>query len=176
LSHPTPLMRIEVGLVVECRKAKSPWIEHVWRPASVLAGQPDTAPWTELTVTDEATIYYAGHADIALFRSDTTYYRANLESGVPLLWVALRPTGRPTDRPGIEPPYDILLVTANPAEGEALTEPGTDLVETVPMPEPVREAVAAFVAEHHVEQVFFKRKRDSAVPSARRAPIREDEG
>ena len=61
--------------------------------------------------------------------------------------------------------------------GEGCNTPGTDLVETVPMPEPVRMAVAAFVAEHHVEQVFFKRKRDSANPQspARRAPIREDE-
>ena len=34
------------------------------------------------------------------------------------------------------------------------------------MPDPIREAVAAFVAEHHVEQVFFKRKRDRADPEA----------
>jgi hypothetical protein len=168
LNQVTPLMRIPVGLVVERRKAKSPWIDHVWRPVSVLAGQPDTAPWTPLDVTDETASFYAGAADIALYRSETTYYRDNLASGAPVLWVVLRPTG-------IEPPYDILSVTANPAEGEAMTEPGTDLIETVPMPEPIRQAVAAFVAEHHVEQVFFKRKRDRADPQARRAPIREDE-
>jgi hypothetical protein len=50
------------------------------------------------------------------------------------------------------------MVTANLAEG-ALTEPATDLVDTVPMPDPIREAVAAFVAEHHVEQVFVKQTR-----------------
>ena len=56
-------------------------------------------------------------------------------------------------------------------------KPGTDLVETVPMPDLIREAVAAFVAEHHVEQVFIKRKRDRADPQAlaRRGVIREDE-
>ena len=45
------------------------------------------------------------------------------------------------------------------------------------MPDPVRETVAAFVAEHHVEQVFFKRKRDRADPQAlaRRGVIREDD-
>ena len=41
---------------------------------------------------------------------------------------------------GTEPPYQVLAVTANPAEGEGLTEPGTDLVETVPMPDLIREA------------------------------------
>jgi Protein of unknown function (DUF3305) len=167
-------MHIPVGVVVERRRATSAWIDHVWRSVLVLAGEPATAPWTPLTVTEEATTFYAGRADVALHRSDTSHYRDNLATGAPLLWVALRPTGA-------EPPYDILMVTASPAEGEALTEPGTDLVDTVPMPDPVRDALAAFVAEHHVEQVFFKRKRDSAVPE-RRAPLstpatppREDE-
>ncbi len=34
------------------------------------------------------------------------------------------------------------------------------------MPEPVRDALAAFVAEHHVERAFEKRKRDRADPEA----------
>lgn len=171
MSAATPFARIPVGVVVERRKAKSPWIDQVWRPAAVLTGQPDTAPWTPLIVEDESATFYAGTSDVELHRSDTAHYRDNLATGMPALWVALRPTG-------IEPPYEILAVTANPAEGEALTEPGTDLVEPVPMPELIREAVAAFVAEHHVEQVFFKRKRDRAHPQAlaRGGIIGEDEG
>jgi hypothetical protein len=45
----------------------------------------------------------------------------------------------------------------------------------VPMPEPVREVVEAFVAEHHVERPFYKRKRDRADPEAlaRRAPMQK---
>jgi Protein of unknown function (DUF3305) len=170
LSQTTPLMRIPVGVVVERCKASSPWIEHVWRPVAVLAGQPDAAPWTPLAAAAESATFYAGGADIELFRSETTFYRDNLASGAPLLWVVLRPTET-------EPPYRVQAVTANPAEGEAFTEPGTDLVETVPMPDPVRDTVAAFVAEHHVEQTFFKRKRDRADPQAlaRRGVVREDE-
>jgi hypothetical protein len=162
-------MRIPVGVVVERLKATSPWIDHVWRPVAVLVGQPDAAPWTQLAGDAEAATFYAGPADIELFRSETTYYRDNLRTEVPALWVALRPTGG-------EPPHELLLVTANPAEGEALTEPGTDLVETVPMPELIRDTLAAFVAEHHVEQVFVKRKRDRANPEAlgRRGLVRED--
>jgi Protein of unknown function (DUF3305) len=170
LSQTAPLMRIPVGVIVERRKAKSAWVEYVWRPVSVLTGQPETAPWTALTDAGETATFYAGAADVELYRSETTYYRDNLACDAPVLWVVLRPTG-------LEPPYDLVAVTANPAEGEAITEPGTDLVETVPMPEPVRAAVAAFVAEHHVEQAFFKRKRDAADPQslARRARVRGDE-
>ncbi len=76
-------------------------------------------------------------------------YRDNLATGAPLLWVALRPTG-------VEPPYEVFAVTADPAEGEALTEAGDDLVDVVPMPEAVRAIVEAFVAEHHVERPFVQ--------------------
>ena len=34
------------------------------------------------------------------------------------------------------------------------------------MPLPMQEAISAFIAEHHVEQVFVKRKRDRANPEA----------
>jgi hypothetical protein len=41
----------------------------------------------------------------------------------------------------------------------------------------VRDVVAAFVAEHHVEEVFIKRKRDRASTEAlgRRPPARRQE-
>jgi hypothetical protein len=45
------------------------------------------------------------------------------------------------------------------------------------MPEPLRQAIAAFVAEHHVEHVFKKRTRDRAHPEAlaRRGPRRRSD-
>ena len=170
MTQTSPLMRIPVGVVVERRKANSPWLEHVWCPVAVLPGEPDAAPWTKLSADGDTVTFYAGSAGVDLYRSETTYYGDNLRADTPLLWVTLRPTG-------VEPPYEVNLVTANPAEGEAMTETATDLVETVPMPESIREAVAAFVAEHHVEQVFVKRKRDRADPEAmaRRGVIREHE-
>jgi hypothetical protein len=164
-----PLMRIRVGVLVERRRARGPWVDHVWRPVAVLAGEPSAAPWTVVSADDEQTTFFAGNADVALFRSEAANYRDNLASGAPALWVALRPTG-------IEPPYEIVTVTADPAEGEALTETGTDLVEPVPMPPSVRDAVAAFVSEHHVERVVYKRRRDRPDPEslARRGRIPED--
>jgi len=163
------LARIPVGVVVERRKARSQWIDFVWQPVTVLAGVPETAPWTQLSADGEATTFYAGAAEIALYRTETGNYLNNLNAPVPSLWIALRPTG-------VEPPYEVIAVTADPAEGEALSEPSTDVVEAVPMPPTIREMVAAFVAEHHVERPFFKRQRDRADPEAlaRRGPMRKD--
>ena len=109
--------RIAVGVVVERRKAKSAWIDFTWTPVTVLAGVPDAAPWTMLSEDGEGATFYAGAAEIALYRTETTNYRDNLATGGPGLWVALRPTG-------VEPPYEIFAVTADPAEGEAWTEVG----------------------------------------------------
>jgi len=155
VSAVAPLQRISVGVVVERRKAISPWADHIWRPVAVLAGLPAAAPWTELAGEGETTTFYAGAAEIELYRSETENYRMNLASGAPAIWVALQASGG-------EPPYDIAGVTADPAEGEGWTEPGQGIIEAVSMPESLRDAIAAFVAEHHVEQVFSKRKRDRA--------------
>jgi hypothetical protein len=163
-----PLMRIPVGVVVERLKAASPWIDFVWQPAAVLPGQPDTAAWTVLSADGDRTSFYAGGCEIELHRGAAGNYRDNLTSAAPSLWVVLRPTGG-------DPPYRLLTVTADPAEGEGFTQAGDDLVDAVPMPLSLRATIEAFVAEHHVEQTVFKRKRERADPQAlaRRAP-RED--
>ena len=153
----TALTRISVGVVVERRKAKSAWADVLWRPISVLAGTPEATAWTPLTAEDEVTLFYAGEAVIELHRTETTNYRENLASGAPSLWVNMRPTE-------LEHPYELLVVTADPAEGEAFTDAGSNLVEAVPMPPEIAEIVERFVATHHVERPFVKRQRDRQAP------------
>jgi len=169
MSPVAPLIRIPVGVVVERRKATSPWTNVIWRPVGVLSGLPDAKPWTRLSTDGEVALFYAGATEIELHRSEAGNYQSNLVSAAPSIWVALHPTGR-------EPPYKLAAVTADPAEGEALTEPGTAVVEVVPMPGPVRDVVAAFVAEHYVEHPFEKRVRDRADPDAmaRHSPRHRD--
>ena len=164
------LQTVAVGVVVERTKGVTQWSEFAWRPVSVLVGAPETPAWTKLTDDGERVTYFAGTADIELYRTETTYYRANLESGAPALWVALRAVDG-------DPPFAVAVVTADPAEGESLTETATDMVEQVPMPPAIQQLVAAFVVEHHVEQPFVKRKRDRADPEAlgRRSPARDGE-
>jgi hypothetical protein len=166
-----PLAKIAVGVVVERRKAQSPWIDFTWRPSSVLAGTPDAPPWTLLSQDNDGATFYAGAAEIELYRTETGNYRDNLASGEAKLWVALRSTG-------VEPPFEVFAVTADPAEGEALSEAGSDLVDVVPMPNAVHAEIAAFIAEHHVERPFYKRKRERADPQvlARPSPMRKEPG
>jgi hypothetical protein len=148
---------IPVGVVVERRKAKSVWADCLWRPVSVFVGKAVAAPWTPLDTQAHKTLLFAGEAVVELHRTETTNYRDNLASGAPSLWIALRPAASTQ-------PYEILAVTADPAEGEAFTDAGSYLVEAVPMPPEVVEAVVQLIAQHHVERPFVKRQRDQQTP------------
>jgi hypothetical protein len=161
----TALAKIPVGVVVERRKARSMWADFLWRPVSVFVGSPSAVPWTPLGTESETTLFYAGQAVIELHRTETTNYRDNLSSGAPALWVALHPAASGQT-------YEILAVTADPAEGEAFTDAGSYLVEAVPMPSEVVETIVQFLAEHHVERPFVKRRRQ---PVEQTLAWREDE-
>ena len=119
-----PQVKIAVGVVVERRKAESPWTDFTWKAVAVLVGVPDASPWTRLSEDGDRITFYAGTAEIELFRTEAGHYRDNLASGAPMLWVALRSTG-------IDPPYEIFTVTADPAEGESFTGSGSDIVDVV---------------------------------------------
>ena len=151
----------EVGVVLRRRTIENPWIDHMWSPVTILENVPATAPWTVLSQEEGATLYYAGAAFIDLFSAETTNYRDNLADGSPRIWVALR-------RQDGGPELELTKVTADPTEGEAMFESGTDVIGTVPMPPEIAAWIAAFVDEFHVEQVFHKRKRDRANIDRRR--------
>jgi uncharacterized protein DUF3305 len=165
----TALARISVGVVVERAKAQSHWIDFTWKPVAVLVGEPQASPWTLLSNEGDRATFYAGAAEIALYRTETGHYRDNLASAAPALWVALRPTG-------VDPPFEIFGVTADPAEGEGWAQTDGDIVDVVAMPASVGATIESFVAEHHVERPFHKRKRDRADPDAlaRRAPLAKE--
>jgi uncharacterized protein DUF3305 len=163
----TALARIPVGVIAERRKAKSMWADFLWRPVSVFAGIASAAPWTLLEADAEAALFFAGEAVIELHRTETANYRDNLASAAPALWVVMRPIAS-------GPPYELVAVTADPAEGETFTDAGNNLVEAVPMPSAIVEIIARFIASHHVERPFVRRQRDQQTPS-RRTTERENE-
>jgi hypothetical protein len=154
-----PVLRIRLGVVVERRQAVSPWIDFVWRGIGVLPDEPEMMPWTVIREQEGTTLFYAGSATIDLYRSETARYRDNLTSGAPSAWIVLTPSEGAW-------PYHVSAVTVDPAEGEASTEAGANLVEAVPMPEVLHQAIENFIAEHHVETEFVKRERRSADPEA----------
>ncbi len=155
-----PLLSIPVGVVMERRKAASQWTDFIWRVVGVLPGEPDMEAWTPLHEQEDGTLFYAGHASVDLYRSETARYRENLASGAASIWVVMSPSEGAW-------PYVVTAATADPAEGESFTEAATNLVEPVPMPEILRDAIDRFIAGHHVErEEFVKRKRRGADPEA----------
>lgn len=158
---------ITLGLVIERLEPSSPWGGHIWLPVQVLEGVPDAEPWTVLALGADRVRYYAGAFTVMLYSTDTQFYRDNIASSRPSLWVGMRPEGP-------EPPIEMIGVTADPTEGEGMTQTGTCTVEVIDMPDWIAAQVAAFVEAHHVEREFTKRKRDKRAPEmvARRGPAK----
>jgi hypothetical protein len=147
-----------VGIVVERRPAISPWADWLWTPVQALPDAPDIAPMTSLGKGEGARErFYAGAAQVSLYKADTAHFRDNFNQALPQLWVAIRPTG-------IDPPIELVGVTADPHEGEGYGEQVGDIVEPVPMPPQIIARVLAFFDAHHVERAFFKRKREAHDP------------
>lgn len=160
--------QIIVGLVVEEIGEDGAWAGTAstgaqWRPVTVFATPPEVAPWTPLPGARGRRSFYAGEVAIALYSTETANYIANLETGEPRLWVVLRAaTG--------DMPIEVVTVTADPAEGEAHTEAGADMVALIAMPAEIAAEIAAFVAANHVEHVFVKRQRDKRQPGRHERP------
>lgn len=150
---------ILLGVVVERRAGVTAWAEHVWRAVEVLEAPLPAAPWTKLREDDARALFYAGAAELWLHRTDTPNLKHNLEAATPLVWVVLRPAATPSG-------MALQRVTVDGGEAHLYADTGGDTVEALPMPALLREAVAAYVAKHHVERSFYKRKREEADPEA----------
>ncbi len=165
-----PTMTMDVGVVLEKRKAHSKWLDHVWEAHAVLPELPAAEPGSRIGGDSDSALYFAGPAELEAHTVSTGVYRQNLASGAPSIWVVLRP------RQGDDLP-EVIKVTCDPTEGEGYSETGWDTVNMVPMPEQIEAALTAFVAEHHVDETYFKRKRDRQDPEAlaagRKGPDRD---
>lgn len=150
---------IPVAVIVDKKKAASPWIDHLWVPARVVTGLPEAEPMTLIARDGETESFYAGATSLVLASTETANYRDNLLTGSPKLWVVLR-------MEELDAYVSVVTVTADPAEGEAHTESGSNIVEPLPMPQDIAAQIAAFVDRHHVEREFFKRKRERVNPDA----------
>ncbi|MDI3306359.1 MAG: DUF3305 domain-containing protein [Acetobacteraceae bacterium] len=158
-------IRIPVAVLAERRPGSTPWAEWSWRAVEVLEDAPDLPPWTVLREAEGRTLFLAGHAEVVLCPTDTPNYRDNLMADPPRIWVVLRPC---ESSPGMA----LHTVTVDAGEAELYADSGADLLESLPMPPRLRAVAEAFVAQHHVERVFHKRRRDRANPEAlgRRRP------
>ncbi|MDQ2105602.1 DUF3305 domain-containing protein [Azospirillum isscasi] len=155
-----------VGITVERQRIDNPWVDARWRVTGALPALPDRAPWTVLARDGGCTAYYAGAAEIVLYPGEAGNYAENLKGGRPTLYVILR---RCAEEPGLR----LLAVTVDPGEVDAHSDAGDDLIEAIPLPADLAEWMRGFVARHHTDRPFYKRRRDRADPEAlaRRAPV-----
>jgi hypothetical protein len=144
--------RFQVGVIVEKCKLEAHWADYTWRPAAILPAVPATAPWTRLFRDECKELIYAGSFLVSLHSGATRYYRDNLTSERPSLWIGLQCITGDDHR--------IYSVTADPYEGEALTEWTSLTVEALPMPSEIQRRVARFFERFHEEHSFVKRRRD----------------
>ncbi|MGG5818341.1 DUF3305 domain-containing protein [Falsiroseomonas sp. HW251] len=161
-------LRIPVAVIAERRPGTTKWSDEVWRVVEVLEAALPVEPWTRLREEAGRTLFFAGESEVMLHPTDTSNYKHNLEAAQPLVWVVLRHAGTAA---GIA----LHTVTVDPGEAHLHADAGNDLLEALPMPPGLREATADFVARHHVERAFHKRKRDRADPEALARRTRDEE-
>ncbi len=149
---------LRLGVLALRRPPVTRWGTGEVRPIAVL---PDAAPLPAnslMRADGGAETWYLGARDLVLWSGDTAHHRDNLASGRPSVWVALR---------GDDPARaEVVCLTADPYEGEGLASDLDLIVDAVPMLDAVQAAVQAFVAAHHVDMPFKKRKRLPADPHA----------
>lgn len=157
-----PSVAIPVGVILTCKEPTNPWADLIWRASGVMLDIPPGPEWRELKRGEGYTQYLSTRAEVELFRKETEAYLSNIESGEPSLYIVLREDE--TDEEDA-PPVSVHLVTASPFEAQDYLDTSEETVERVAMPEPLVEAVAAFIKENHVEEKFYKRQRDEVDPN-----------
>lgn len=149
---------IPVGVVVQRDAVDHPWAEWSWRAVAVLPGAAPVDGWREIRSGEGWCQFHAATVPLELHRKETEGYLFNLNDKVPALYVVMR---EDEDGDASDMPYAVHIVTASPFEAQDYLDSGEDLVERIAMPPMLLDWVKAFVAEHHVEETYKKRKRDS---------------
>ncbi len=147
------VLSIPLGVVIARERIDHPWQEYAWRPVSVFLGAPEVGEWRELRRDATSVQYHAATLPLELHPKDTLGYQANLAEETPSVYAVLREGGAG------DAAVHVALITASAHEAEAYGHGNEEIVGAVAMPEPLVELVAAFVAEHHVDEPFVKRQR-----------------
>lgn len=142
-----------ISVVLERRVSNSQWVDHTWEPVGVLPRVP-LAPGALMAEGEGFAQFHGGALDLELFRGETEGYLNNLSQTPPVVFVVLRRN----EEPG-ELEFEPFLATVCPYEAMGYTENNDDLVvEGVPMSPEVMAWVQEFVAAHHIDAPFQKRK------------------
>lgn len=143
------IAEMPVGIVMRRTPGVTRWVAQVWNFTGIIPHAPP-ADWKMLREDGEMAEYHAATLTVQMHRKDTDSLVQNLTSAQPSVWVALRGTGRPTPK----------LVTVSPFEASFHDVDAEDRIEKVAMPAGMVEWVETFVALHHEDDPFVKRRRD----------------
>ena len=150
---------LAVGVVIARERTDHPWQEYRWSPVEIVIGRPDLRTGQVISESATRIDYYAGIANIELHRKETPAYIVNLENTPPSVYVVLRDADE-DDAGNNDLPYVVEAVTVSPFEAQDFLDTGEEIVEPLDMPPSLLAWLERFVAEHHEEEEFIKRKRD----------------
>lgn len=146
--------KMQVGIVLERRDAENQWIDYTWHARSVIPGAAPISGWLQIAQGDGWVQYHAATLDLELFRKETEGYKHNLSLEQPSVFIVLR-EGDEDDEYEIAP----FMATVCPYEAQDYMDSGEEIVEHVPMPAGIAAWMAEYIAVHHVDEQFKKRKR-----------------
>jgi hypothetical protein len=146
--------RLRVGVVLERRRIGHPWQEHAWHAAGVVPGAPDIAAPSLLQQGEGWTRHHMATLDVELFPRETEGYRFNLSQAQPAVYVLWRHAGE-----DIEEAPEVFHVTVCPYEAQDYLDSGDVVVEAVALPDLVAQWMRTYIARHHVDEPFEKRRR-----------------
>ncbi len=161
-----------LGVVLERREIDNPWQSVSWHAVAVIPGAPEIDEARLLRDGPGWAQYHAATLELQLHRSDTEGYKHNITNEeVPVVYVVLRfddDDEGDVDDDGAPRPF---LVTACPYEASAYldTTATGEMVEPVPMPEGVKAWVQDYVAKHHVDVPFVKKRKKKSFEQHERA-------
>lgn len=183
---------IDVGIIVRRSPPQMKWAGEEWRPIAVIPAAPE-ASWVEIGREGEAIDYHAETLPLTLHRAEVSGYAVTLQMDEPSVFVGLSPV----EDGSAEIPWEVAFVSVSAHDAQDYLDGEDVIVEAVPMPPELAAWLADFVAAHHKEEAFRKRKRKGVEeegheawigdvrasareiflpPSARRKPADETDG
>ena len=158
--NPNRYQSMPVGIVLRRAPGVTRWAKWVWTATAVLPGAAE-ARWLLMRQEGDVCEYHAATLLLELHGAEAEGYLQGLTSAIPSLYVVLR-TGEDAAEAPDDCPFAPLLVTASPYEAQDYADSGEEIVEKVPMPHGLVAWVRDFALEHHEEEVFKKRRRDTS--------------
>mgnify|MGYP001793614191 CR=1 FL=1 len=151
--NPNQYQTMPLGVVVRRAPGVTRWAKWTWKAVAVLPGA-GAANWKPIRDADGIQDFHAATLTLELHGAECEAYLSGLADEVPAIYVVMRAKNDNAQ------PFEIVLVTASPYEGQDYADNGEDIVEKVPMSDGLIAWVRDFAEKYYEQEVFVKRRRD----------------